>query len=130
MNAFRLQSKSDIIGSGASLLCLIHCILTPFLFVAQAELSGHGEAHPIWWGLLDVVFLVISYFAVWWSGKNTSKSWIHYALWASWIVLAVIVMNEKLEVVHLPEAVIYLPAISLIVLHLYNRKYCNHCVEE
>lgn len=130
MNTFRLTSKSDIIGSTASFLCLIHCIATPFLFVAQAEISGHAETHPLWWGLLDVFFLVISYFAVWWSSKTTTKSWIRKALWISWVVLAIIVLNEKLAVIHLPEAVIYLPAVSLIILHLYNRKYCSHCVEE
>lgn len=130
MNTFRLATKSDVIGSTASFLCLIHCIATPFLFVAQAEILGHGESHPMWWGLLDVVFLVISYFAVWWSGQTTTRSWIRKALWISWILLAIIVMNEKLAVVELPEAVIYLPAISLIVLHLYNRKYCSQCVED
>ncbi|MEO0571655.1 MAG: MerC domain-containing protein [Bacteroidota bacterium] len=130
MNTFRLISKSDIIGSTASFLCLVHCLVTPLLFVAQAEILGHGEAHPMWWGLLDVFFLVISYFAVWWSGQTTTKSWIRYALWISWIVLTVIVLNEKLAVVPLPESAIYMPALSLIVLHLYNRKYCNHCIEQ
>lgn len=130
MNTFRLISKSDIIGSSASFLCLIHCIATPFLFVAQAEISGHSDTYPMWWGLLDIVFLVISYFAVWWSSNSTSKRWIRYALWISWVALAIIVLNEKLEIVHLPEAVIYLPAISLIGLHIYNRKYCNHCLED
>ena len=130
MNTFRLTSKSDIIGSKASFLCLVHCVATPFLFVAQAEILGQGEAHPIWWGLLDVFFLIISYFAVWWSGQTTTKPWIRSALWISWIILAVIVLNEKLSVVPLPEVAIYFPAISLIVLHLYNRNYCNHCIEE
>ena len=130
MNTLRLISKSDLIGSSASFLCLIHCIATPFLFVAQAEISGHAEAHPMWWGLLDIVFLVISYFAVWWSGQTTTKSSIRYALWISWVVLTIIVLNEKLSIVELPETAIYLPAVSLIVLHLYNRKYCNHCIEE
>jgi len=130
MNTFRITSKSDIIGSTASFLCLIHCIATPFLFVAQAEIIGHGEAHPAWWGFLDIVFLVISYFAVWWSSKTTSKSWIRYALWISWGVLTLIILNEKLSLVPLPEVAIYAPAISLIVLHLYNRKHCQHCVEK
>lgn len=130
MSTLRLISKSDLIGSSASFLCLIHCIATPFLFVAQAEISGHAEAHPMWWGLMDIVFLVISYFAVWWSGQTTTKPWIRYSLWISWIVLTMIILNEKLSVVELPEAIIYVPAISLIVLHLYNRKYCSHCIEE
>ena len=126
MNLMQLTSKSDIIGTTASTLCLIHCIATPFLFVAQAGIIGHEEAHPMWWGLLDIVFLIISYFAVWWSSESTSKSWVRYALWISWAVLTIIVLNEKLSVFPLLEEAIYIPTIGLIGLHLYNKKYC-HC---
>ena len=129
MNTFRLITKSDVIGSSASLLCLIHCIATPFLFVAQAEISTHSETHPFWWGALDIFFLIISYLAVWWSGQTTSKKWMRSSLWMSWILLAVIVLNEKLSVFSLPEEAIYLPAVGLIILHLYNRKYCTQCIE-
>ncbi len=130
MNTFRLVSKSDVIGSTVSFLCLIHCIATPLIFVAQAELATHSEEHPLWWGLLDIVFLVISFFAVLWTGKTTSKKWVKNALWLSWGVLALIVINEKLSVIPLLEEAIYFPAVSLILLHLYNHKYCNHCVEQ
>ncbi len=126
MNFVQLTSKSDLIGTTASTLCLIHCIATPFLFVAQAEMLGHDESHPVWWGILDIVFLVLAYFAVWWSSETTSKRWVRYGLWISWIMLTVIVLNEKLSFFHLPEAAIYFPTVSLIALHLYNRKYCHH----
>ena len=129
MNFLQVTSKSDIIGGMASTLCLIHCLATPLVFVAQAEVIGHGEAHPMWWGLLDIVFLVISYFAVWWSRQTTRKIWIRYALWVSWVVLTMIIFNEKLSIFPLPEEAIYIPTISLIALHLYNRRYC-HCNDE
>ena len=117
MNLVQLTSKSDLIGTAASTLCLIHCVATPFLFVAQAEILGHGDAHPVWWGFLDIFFLVISYFAVWWSSQNTTKTWVRYALWISWIVLTMIVLNEKLSVFPLLEEAIYIPTVSLIALH-------------
>ncbi|WP_343486441.1 MerC domain-containing protein [Allomuricauda sp. d1] len=130
MNILQLHSKSDTVGALASGLCLVHCLATPFLFVAQAGLVEHGEAHPLWWGLLDIFFLVISFAAVWWSGKTTSKKWMRNALWASWVVLAVMVLNEKLSWFHLVEEAIYVPAVALVFFHLYNRKYCHHCAEE
>lgn len=129
MHAIRLTSKSDLIGASTSALCLIHCLATPILFVAQAGLSNHGESHPQWWGFLDILFLVISYFAVWWSGTTTSRAWIRRALWTSWIVLCAMVLNEKLAVFPLIEEVIYIPTTGLIFLHLYKRRYC-HCGEE
>ncbi|NKI32175.1 MerC domain-containing protein [Croceivirga thetidis] len=129
MNILQLTSKSDVIGISASTLCLIHCIATPFLFVAQAELLGGTESHPFWWGLLDIAFLLVSYFAVWWSASNTTKTWVPYALWISWGFLSLIVLNEKFELMRLPEQLIYIPTVCLIIFHLYNRKY-HDCSEE
>ncbi|AKA36254.1 MerC domain-containing protein [Flagellimonas lutaonensis] len=126
MNTLLVHSKSDLIGAVAGALCLVHCVATPFLFVVQAGLVEHGHSHPLWWGLLDIVFLGISFAAVWWSGKMTSKKWMRNALWVSWVVLALIVGNEKFSWLPIAEQAIYAPTVALVLLHLYNRKYC-HC---
>lgn len=129
MGILYLNSKSDLVGAFASILCLVHCLATPFLFAAHAGIANHSEVLPQWWGLFDIIFLVISFGAIWWSGKTTSKKWIGNVLWLSWIVLALIVLNEKFSFFDLAEQTIYMPTISLIFFHLYNRKYC-HCGEE
>ncbi|MCI4667320.1 MAG: MerC domain-containing protein [Bacteroidia bacterium] len=123
------KRKSDVLGATASGLCLIHCLATPFLFVAQAGVSGHHEASPAWWGAIDIILLVVSLAAVYWAVKKTSKQWIKIALILSWVFLAFLIFNEKFEGIHLAEAWIYVPTASLIVLHLYNRKYC-YCDDE
>ena len=126
-----VRQRSDWIGIFASGLCLLHCVATPFLFVAHAAMGPHGSSHPVWWGLLDILFLILSFLAVYWSARTTSRQWIAYGFWIFWGVLALIVLNEKLGVAHLPEAMIYLPALGLVVLHAYNRLYCqckgDHC---
>ena len=123
------STKSDSIGAFASGLCLVHCVATPLIFVIQ-PLSLHAEdAAPIWWKSLDYFFLFISFFAVYWSVKNTSKTWMQYSLWISFSLLTAAILNEKLELFHLGELVVYNPAISLIGFHLYNRKYCQ-CANE
>lgn len=129
MAILQITSKSDMIGAMASSLCLVHCLATPFLFVAHAGLANHGENHPFWWGLLDVIFLVISFAAVWWTGKTTSKKWMRNSLWVSWTILALIVLNEKLSFLPILEEAIYAPTIALVFLHLYNRRYC-HCGDD
>ena len=125
------KDKSDLLGAFASGLCLIHCLATPFLFVAHAEVSTHAHhaASPVWWGLIDVALLFVSFAAVYWAAKNSSKDWMKFALYFSWITLASIILNEKLEGFHLAEAWIYAPTVSLVVLHLYNRQYCQ-CNDE
>ncbi|MEL6811349.1 MAG: MerC domain-containing protein [Bacteroidota bacterium] len=129
IKTIHLVSKSDILGSTASTLCLAHCLATPFLFAAHAgHVHGH-HSHPLWWGLLDILFIGISFMAVYWSAKNTLRSWMRYALWLSWGGLAFVIINEKLGIIALEEAVIYIPSILLAGLHLFNKKYCR-CTSE
>ncbi|WP_111684137.1 MerC domain-containing protein [Winogradskyella tangerina] len=120
-----IKSKnSDLIGAFASGLCLLHCIATPFIFIAQTRAATYNNP-PVWWGLIDVLFIGISFFAVYWSAINTSKTWMKYALWISWAMLCLIISNEKIGLVFIPEFSIYIPSITLIGLHLYNKRYCK-----
>lgn len=131
INTQSLQNKSnsDLLGAGASFLCLIHCLATPFLFVAQAGVATHHVESPAWWGLIDITLLVVSLAAVYWAAQKSSRQWVKIALSVSWLCLALIILNEKVEGVHLAEEWIYLPTVCLIGLHLYNRKYCQ-CEDE
>lgn len=124
MNLVQPGNNSDIVGMFASALCFMHCLATPFLFVMQAGLSIGGGVH-LWWDALDILFLVISFSAVYWSAKNTSKRWMAYSFWSLWILMSLIVTNEKVEVGHLEEEAIYLPTLGLVLLHMYNRSNCR-----
>lgn len=119
-----LTRKSDTLGAITGGLCLIHCLITPLIFVVQPHFFALGE-QPGWWSYLDYIFLFISFIAVYSSAQKTSKKWVAYALWSSWALLVMVILNEKLELIHLPETIIYIPTISLIGFHLYNKKYCN-----
>ena len=121
----KLFQKSDVIGAWASALCLIHCLMAPLLFVVQAGIIQY----PQWWGILDILFLIVSLFAIWRSSKTTSKDWMRFALWISWLLLAIVVFNEKLSLFPLMEEAIYVPSLGLVFLHLFNRKYCQ-CQDE
>jgi hypothetical protein len=128
-----IQKKNDVIGAIASTLCLIHCLLTPVLFTLQAGMSHHHENHhessPDWWSSIDLILLFVSLAVVIWAIRNTSKKWMKYIFAINWLFLAVIILNEKLEFLALPEELIYIPTIGLIIAHLYNHKYC-HCLED
>ncbi|QWX85171.1 MerC domain-containing protein [Cellulophaga sp. HaHaR_3_176] len=125
-----VKQKTDNIGAIASTLCLLHCVVTPFIFIAQASSVICCDAPPYWWKFMDYFFLAISFFAIYWSTKTTSIKWITPMFWSSWAVLAAVILNEKLELFHLPEAILYIPAIALIILHLYNRKHCKCNVDK
>ena len=123
--SLRIKKQANIWGAAASTLCLIHCLATPFLFAAHTVHLHENYGSPSWWGLLDVVFITISFLAVFWSVRNTSKKWMKWALWLSWAMLAGILLNEKLLWVPIAEEIFYAPSVALVVLHLYNRKFCQ-----
>lgn len=120
-----INQKPDILGTLASSLCLIHCVATPFIFIAQSCSITCCEATPIWWKAIDYLFLVISFFAIYYATQTTSSKWVKPALWFSWFTLFIIIINEKVAWFPLNEKAIYLPALALILLHLYNKKYCQ-----
>ena len=109
-----IVKNSDTFGAVASTLCLIHCILTPLLYVL-----------PLWWKGLNIAFLLVSFFAVYWSSKNTSKSFMKQLFWTSYILLVLVLLNEEIHLFHFPELVTYFAAVNLSFLHIYNRKFCN-----
>lgn len=120
-----LRSKADTIGIISSSLCMIHCIATPLLFLAVACTDSCCADAPGWWRAIDYIFLVVSFAAIFYATKHSSKRWVKYALWAAWTLLLISCMSEAFETGWLPEWFIYMPALSIVALHIYNRKYCQ-----
>ena len=120
-----LKQKSDLIGAIASFTCMIHCIATPFLFIASACSKSCCASAPTWWIWLDFIFLFISFFAVYRSTQTTSKSWMKPALWTAWAGLLITILIEQSGWLYFSEYFKYTAAFSLIGFHLYNLKYCQ-----
>jgi hypothetical protein len=120
-----ILDKSDIFGALASALCVIHCLVTPFIFIVHICSTNACETSPVWWRNLDYIFLFISFLAVAHSAKNTSKSFMKPLLWTNCVILFLLILNEKMQLVSLTENITYIAAFSLAVLHIYNLKYCQ-----
>jgi len=123
------SDKANMFGVLASGLCLIHCLATPFLFVTKMCSDTCCSEAPAYWQWIDYTFLIVSLIAVYYSVINSSKNIIKIALWISWVCLFLVLLNEKILIVQLPNYTIYIPALALIVFHLYNRRYCQ-CSEK
>ena len=121
--------KPDFIGVLASSLCLIHCVATPFLFVAKACSITCCSDSPAWWRVIDYIFIAISFIAILYATKNSTKKWIQIALWSSWILLLVAILSESFEIGLFPKSFAYFPALTIIGFHFYNLKYCKHSKE-
>ncbi len=123
--------KADTWGVLSSSLCLVHCIATPFFFLAQTSIISHTTNTPIWWKSLDFIFLIISFFAVYRSSKTTTNQFIKKALWISWCLLFTLIINEKIALIKIPEVAMYIVGFTLVALHIYNLNFCqcktNNC---
>ena len=126
-NIFMIQRlyNSDSLGIIGSSLCMIHCLATPFLFMAKTCSDTCCVDSPLAWRLIDVAFLIIALYAVVSAYKNAKYLWVKLALSMAWLGLAFIIVNSYLSIVEIPEQWIYLPAISLVVLHIYNLNNCK-----
>ena len=121
------KQNTDLIGSVASFLCLVHCIIAPYIFLGytvSAAIEQQVEL-PTWWGFIDSTSLLISIAAIYWSAKNSTSNWVKVGLYLNWVFITFLIVNEKIKLFHIAEWLIFIPAISLIVIHQYNRKYCK-----
>tara|TARA_B100000524_G_scaffold339041_1_gene231002 strand:+ start:507 stop:902 length:396 start_codon:yes stop_codon:yes gene_type:complete len=119
--------NSDYLGTISGGLCMLHCFVTPFLFLSSAEHAVHGA--PTEWQLLNFLFVGVSFFAINKSAKNTTSSVLRVLFYFFWFILFCLILNESLHLLHLPEAFTYVSAFSLCILHIYNLNYCQ-CVDD
>ncbi len=116
-----LGIHSDYIGASLSMLCMLHCFLTPVLFITQAHMS----TAPGWWQPLNFVFLLLSFLAIYKSIQNSSNQRVKLLFFIFWSLLAFLLISEEFEILHLPEVITYATGFSLAFLHIYNKKYCQ-----
>lgn len=117
--------KPDSIGSVASILCLIHCIATPFIFITQACTMSCCAGAPTWWQSIDYIFVVISFFAILRSTQTSSNKMIKIALWITWFLFFISIINKAIQLFYIHQNFTYATGITLALLHLYNLKYCQ-----
>lgn len=48
-----LKINADTFGIISGSLCLVHCVATPFLFIARACTDTCCSSTPVWWQLVD-----------------------------------------------------------------------------
>ena len=111
--------NSDIYGATSSSLCLAHCLFTPLLFLS-----------PIWWwSSLNIIFIMVSFVAVYNSVKKTSRNVMKPLFWLGFSILTLSIVNEEFHFLHVPEIFNYSAAGFLAGLHIFNMRYCQ-CDDE
>ena len=122
----KLDLHYDKIGIISSSLCMVHCIGTPFIFIAKACSVTCCSDVPIWWLMIDYLFLIISFTAIYFITRKPLKLWLKASFWIAWIILLFATLEHSFALAIVPKHFIYLPALSVVVLHFYNLKF-NNC---
>ncbi len=134
MDQIKRLAYSDWLGVAASGLCAVHCALTPLFFAAKPALAGvvgeHAHAHGHgFWGLLDYIFLVLSFLAVWYSARHTIQPALKWVLWAAWWGFAIGLLLEPYELAS-GKWLMYAGSFTLVIAHIKNYQHCRNCKVE
>tara|TARA_B100000575_G_scaffold279940_1_gene268862 strand:- start:724 stop:1122 length:399 start_codon:yes stop_codon:yes gene_type:complete len=121
--------NSDNLGILSSSLCLIHCFITPFIYMSFTSLFNQNDFLYSSWKGINIIFIVFSLIAVNRSTKKTTSKIIKPIFWFSWCFLFFVLFNEEVKFIELPELVSYLSALNLAGIHVYNLKFCG-CKDE
>lgn len=118
--------NSDKMGIISSALCLLHCVITPILFISQPNILNTFLEYPeLWWRLASLLIIPISLYAVYRSNKITTNRSLGAIMWLCCIILLATIINEAFEIFSLEEYFSYGASITLGFLHVYNLKYCT-----
>ncbi len=117
-----LTSKADYIGITGSTLCIIHCVLTPFLLLT---VNFGSEGLKLGYLSLDYVFILVNIFAVYHATRHTHSLLIKRALWIFLSLFTACLLLE--DVSERFEYLGYAASLGLVATHLVNiRQHRQH----
>jgi uncharacterized membrane protein YvlD (DUF360 family) len=113
--------KADFMGIAGSILCLIHCLITPALAMG-GSLTAHN--HTIG-GLIDLdyFFIIINGIAVYFATREHRIPALRMFLWGAFLLFSVSLILENEFAAF--KALGYLGSGLLIAGHVYNVLFCR-----
>jgi len=125
----------DYVGVFSNVMCMLHCLATPLLFASQIKL----HSVPFSWQAINIVFIIISAFAVYRSIHVSNNSFVKILMPLFWIILSLFILDEVFHLHHYiaeihfiheinhnnGEIFTYFAASVLSLLHIYNLKFCR-----
>ena len=125
----RYTPIADKLGIVSALICAVHCLIIPAIFLlkytwldssgAAHNKAGWGSGLPHWWEMLDYVFLIVGFIAVYHAANHSANKYIKFSLWFFWLCLALAVVFEQQL-----HWMAYIASGGLIFTHFFNIK--NH----
>ncbi|SOE23084.1 MerC mercury resistance protein [Spirosomataceae bacterium TFI 002] len=112
-----LFNFSNYLGIASATLCVVHCILTPFLIVLVIKYE--------WWANLSYLFLLVSFTAAWEATKSKPPRHIFLLVWIGFAILSFCIILE--DTFEFAELLSYFASLVLVLGHILNIKHCRNC---
>jgi hypothetical protein len=115
------HGNADYVGITGSILCIIHCIVTPILAVSSSVFLKDTMTEGM--HLLGYVFVIVNGVAVYYATRHTHSARLNQFLWGAFALFAVsIILEETNEAFHYLG---YVGSFLLIVGHGLNLYLCR-----
>ena len=114
-----LNRKADYIGISGSVLCIIHCLITPVLLVSSSFLTN--DTVRVGYLSLDYVFIGVNTLAVYFATRHATTPAIKACLWSFLSLFAVAIVLE--DVNEFFEYLGYTASVGLVLTHLMNIRF-------
>ncbi len=118
----------DRIGMGLSILCAVHCLVTPVIILSIPFLARYYLAHPLFHLVLAFMIIPVGLLAFY-SGIRHHHNWWVAAMGIPGLVL----VTGIPYMVHVQgfawneQALMVAGSVLLVAAHLLNRKSCHTC---
>nr|WP_293834200.1 MerC domain-containing protein [uncultured Arsenicibacter sp.] len=114
------SNKADYIGITGSVLCLIHCLITPVLLMTTNFLKDDLVRTSFL--SLDYVFIGVNIIAVYFATRHAPNT-VRTSLWGFLGLFTVAILLEDVNPIF--EYVGYAASLGLVGSHLFNIRHCR-----
>ena len=116
MKTDNLSRKADYIGITGSVLCIIHCLITPVLLLTTSLLQD--STLRVGYLSLDYVFIGVNIIAVYFATRHYAPPHIKFGLWGFLFLFATALLLE--ETAPAFQYIAYAASAGLVITHLLN----------
>ncbi|GAB4050083.1 MerC domain-containing protein [Spirosoma litoris] len=116
MKTDSLSRKADYIGITGSVLCIIHCLVTPVLLLTTSLLQD--TTLRVGYLSLDYVFIGVNIIAVYFATRHYAPRAIKIALWGFLSLFSIALLLE--ETAPAFEYLAYASSAGLVITHILN----------
>lgn len=117
MKTDNISQKADYMGITGSVLCLLHCLVTPVLLLTSTALQ---QSATLRFGFLslDYVFIGINCVAVYFATRQYAPPAIKRSLWGFLALFSVSLLVEDTAPIF--QYIAYVASAGLVISHLMN----------